>query len=339
MRKAGLLLALAAFFAGCDTSQDPFDAGVMVDFYTPEGFPPPVYTLKDNPLSTERFLLGKKLFYDPLLSVDSTVSCGSCHQQTVAFAHADHQFSHGINDLLGNRNSPGLFNLAWHNELFWDGGSHNLELQPLGPITNPVEMNETLPNVIFKLRRSSFYPAMFKDAFGTDTIITDHLMKALAQFMAVMISDQSKYDQYRRGELSLSSSEMNGLNIFRSNCASCHTEPLLSDFSYRNNGLDSVYVNDPGRARITNNPLDSGKFKVPSLRNVMLTFPYMHDGRLNNMSKVLDHYASGVKSSNTLDPLLAGGIQLTLEERKDLLAFMTTLTDYRFIRDRRFSEN
>ena len=333
-----LLFACMLLVASCSDSTDE-NASLGVSFYTPEGFPEPSYNLQYNPLSANRFLLGKKLFYDPVLSIDSTVSCGSCHQQFVAFANSEHRFSHGVNNQFGVRNAPALFNLAWNPEFFWDGGSHSLEMQPLGPITNPVEMADNLPNVLNKLKRSQTYPSLFRSAFGTDTITTDRLVKSLALFMAVLISDNSKYDFYRRGEATLTSAEMRGLNLFRANCASCHKEPMLSDYSYRNNGLDSLFVRDAGRAHITNLPQDSGKFKVPSLRNIVLTKPYMHDGRFNSLSQVLDHYTMRIKQSATLDPILVGGIQLSNAERSDLIAFLNTLTDYRFVNNKKFSED
>lgn len=324
--------------SSCAKQEDAGTATPEVEFYTPQGFPAPYYDLSGNPLSYARFSLGRKLFYDPVLSIDSTIACGSCHQQSVAFAHADHRLSHGVNNLLGTRNSPVIFNMAWNPAFFWDGGVHNLELQPLGPITNPVEMAETLPGVISKLRNSSTYPALFKSAFGTDTIITDHVMKALAQFMAVMISDKSKYDFYLAGKATFTASEERGLAVFRAHCNSCHREPLFSDFSYRNNGLDSVFTADAGRARITNLPQDSGKFKVPTLRNIVLSKPYMHDGRLGSLSAVLDHYQGHIRHSATLDPLLVNGITLNSRERSDLLAFLATLTDATFTHNREFSE-
>lgn len=333
-----LLATLVLGLSSCSDDNEGDSYYMPVEFYTPEGFPPPVYNLSNNPLSYSRFSLGRKLFYDPVLSLDSSISCGECHQQSVAFAHADHRLSHGINGLLGTRNSPPIFNMAWNPSFFWDGGVHTLELQPLAPITNPVEMNESIQGVLNKLRRSKTYPSLFKSAFGTDTIITDHVMKAMAQFMAVMISDKSRYDYYLQGKSTLSSSEMRGLSVFRSKCASCHKEPLFSDYSFRNNGLDSVFVRDPGRAQITALPQDSGKFKVPSLRNIMLTKPYMHDGRHTNLSQVLDHYTSKIRQSATLDPLLTNGISLSANERSDLLAFLATLTDSRFITNKEFSE-
>lgn len=310
-----------------------------ISFSVPFGFPPPVYSFQNNPLTQEGFELGRKLFYDPILSRDSTISCGSCHQQSVAFAHADHRLSHGIDDLQGNRNSPGLYNLAWFPNFMWDGGVNHLEVQPLAPITNPVEMDETMANVLIKLRRSQTYRTMFLSAFDTDSITTQRVMYAMAQFMGAMVSAGSKYDQHRLGTASLTSSEANGLSLFRTHCESCHREPLMTDMQFRNNGLNQNFVSDPGRAMITGLPQDSGLFRVPSLRNVALTDPYMHDGRFSNLTQVLNHYSSGIVSSSTLDPhFINGPIPLTTQDKTDIIAFLHTLTDHRYISDRRFSE-
>lgn len=310
-----------------------------VTFYVPEGFPQPVYNFQNNPITQEGFALGRKLFYDPILSRDSSISCGSCHQQFVAFANSDHRFSHGVDDLLGKRNAPGLFNIAWFPNFMWDGGVNHLEVQPLAPITNPVEMDESISNVIVKLQRSPVYRSMFLSAFDTDSITTQLTMRAMAQFMAAMISDDSPYDRYRNGTGTLNAAEMRGLQLFRSNCESCHREPLLTDMQFRNNGLSLNYTADPGRALITGLPQDSGLFRVPSLRNVALTYPYMHDGRFQSLSQVLDHYTSGVQQGGSLDPLLLSNpIVLTAQDKSDIISFMGTLTDQRFIRDSRFSE-
>jgi cytochrome c peroxidase len=308
-------------------------------FYQPDGFPATSGQLANNPVTYYGFSLGKKLFYDPILSVDSTVSCGTCHQQWAAFSNLDHKLSHGINDLEGTRNSPPLFNLAWHSNFFWDGGSSHIEMQPIGPITNPVEMNETLPNALIKLQRSSYYPAMFKKAFGSDSITTQSMTRALAQFMSSLISANSKYDKVKAGTATFTVDEQNGYMLFKSKCESCHKEPLMTDLTYRNNGLDLHFAADPGRARITLQPSDSGKFKVPSLRNIAVSYPYMHDGRLNSLSKVIDHYRSGIVQSSTIDPLLSSGnMSITDAEKQQLILFLNTLTDPTFLNDKRFSE-
>lgn len=340
-KRYGLLfiISLILVIQACSPDDNSNADSDGVAFYIPPGFPAPVYNFQNNPISSSGFSLGRKLFYDPILSRDSTISCGSCHQQFVAFAHADHTLSHGINGLLGTRNSPALFNIAWFPNFMWDGGVNHLEVQPLAPISNPVEMDETIANVIVKLQRNLTYQAMFEAAFGTDSVTTQLTMKALAQFMGTMISANSKYDKYREGTGTLSANELNGLQLFRVHCESCHAEPLLTDMQFRNNGLDSVFKKDPGRARITNLPQDSGLFRVPSLRNITLTHPYMHDGRFQNLGQVLDHYISGIVQSATLDPLLSTGtIPLNAQEKSDIISFLETLTDQKFISDKRFKE-
>lgn len=309
-----------------------------LEFYVPEGFPQPVYSFSNNPITKDGFELGRKLFYDPILSRDSTISCGSCHQQFAAFAHSDHRLSHGIDDQLGKRNAPGLFNMAWFPSFMWDGGVNHIEVQPLAPIANPVEMDEDIANITGKLQRIEAYRNLFKRAFGSDSITLQNTLLAMTQFMGRMISDKSAYDRYRLGNGQLNASEMRGLALFRTNCSGCHTEPLMTDMQFRNNGLDSVFLKDAGRAIITQLPQDSGKFKVPSLRNVALTYPYMHDGRFQTLEKVLDHYSSGVRTSSTLDPLLQQPINLSQQDKNDIIAFLNTLTDHAFISDSRFSE-
>ncbi|MFM7078346.1 MAG: cytochrome-c peroxidase [Bacteroidota bacterium] len=336
-----LVIVASMIVFGCgDKDRETPQAPGPISFQIPAGFPSPVYDFNNNEVNRKRFELGRKLFYDPLLSRDNTISCGSCHQQEGAFAHIDHRVSHGIDNLNGTRNSPALFNLAWHNSFFWDGGVNHIEVQPISPIQNPVEMDETLANVVQKLQNSSTYRSLFLDAYGSDSITSQMMLKAMSQFMALLVSADSKYDKYIRGESggSLTAQELNGLNLFRQKCASCHVEPLFTDLTFRNNGLDSVFVDDPGRAMITQSPSDSGKFKVPSLRNIELSFPYMHNGSLNTLDKVLNHYASGVKNSPTLDPLLNGGMQLSTQEKADIISFLRTLTDHKFVTNKEFAD-
>lgn len=310
-----------------------------IAFKVPEGWPAPVYNFENNTLTKEGFELGRRLFFDPMLSKDNTISCGSCHQPAAAFAQPAHDFSHGVNDLLGNRNSPAIYNMNWHKGFFWDGGVNHIENQPINPIENPVEMAETMSNVVTKLGADASYRAMFKAAFGDETVNSQRIGKAFAQFMGMLVSSNSKYDKFIRGEVALTSAEQNGLNTFRAKCATCHKEPLFSDFSYRSNGLKPTSHNDSGRARITHALADMRKFKVPSLRNLSYTYPYMHDGRLENLMDVLDYYSGEIDSSAVnLDPVLKGGIPLSAQEKNDLLSFLKTLDDETFIKDPRFQE-
>ncbi|GIV26515.1 MAG: cytochrome-c peroxidase [Bacteroidia bacterium] len=305
----------------------------------PSGWPQPRYNFENNPLTKEGFVLGRALFYETALSRDNSVSCGSCHQHFVAFANAGHTLSHGVDGKLGNRNAPPLFNLNWHPAFMWDGGINHIEVQPIAPITNPVEMDETLDNVVLKLQQKDFYKKLFKEAFGDETINSQRILKALAQFMGAMYSYQSKYDMVKQGKAQFSASEQRGYNLFVQKCSACHTEPLFTDFTYRNNGLSvNPALQDSGRMRITGDPNDRNKFKVPSLRNVAVTSPYMHDGRFETLQQVLEHYRSGIVQSSTLDPLLQNGISLTDSEKQDLINFLYTLTDYAFLYDKKFDD-
>jgi len=307
-------------------------------FRVPAGWPQPVYDFRDNPITAAGFALGRELFYDPKLSRDGSVSCASCHQQFAAFAHYDHAVSHGIDNRNGTRNAPGLFNLAWLPQLMWDGSAHNLEVQPLGPVANPVEMDAKLPALLDRLRADPTYPKRFEAAFGSPDIDSQRMLKALAQFTGTMISADSRYDRYVGGDASaLNATEQAGLAAFRARCASCHVEPLFSDFSNRDNGLDAA-PRDAGRATVTARELDRGSFRVPSLRNIGLTPPYMHDGRFDTLAQVLDHYRGGIAGSDHVDPLLRGGLPISAEERAALLAFLPTLDDPGFTHDLRFAD-
>jgi cytochrome c peroxidase len=310
-----------------------------VELKLPKGFPKPVYEFKDNTPTPEKFVLGRRLFYDPILSKDSSISCGFCHQRIAAFAHIDHTLSHGINGLIGHRNVPAIQNEIWKKSFMWDGSINHLEMQPLAPITNPIEMNESLDNVIRKLQRNKEYVALFQKAFN-DTIITSQkMLRAIAQFTGMMISDNSRYDKYIRGEEQFSDQEIHGLQLFRSHCENCHKEPLFTDESFRNIGLKpDTALKDSGRMAITGDPGDYMKFKVPSLRNVELTYPYMHDGRFRNLQQVLNHYANGNFYTNNYDKSIERNIGLTETEKAELIAFLKTLTDKEFVYDRRFAD-
>ncbi len=306
-----------------------------VAFTVPAGWPAPAYDFAANPLTKQGIALGRKLFYDGLLSKDGQFPCASCHQQPAAFGTFDHDLSHGFNNSHTLRNAPPLQNLAWHREFHHDGGINHLDLQPLAPITAPNEMAETIDNVLNKLRNDPAYPGLFKAAFGSTDISTKRMTQALSQFMLTMVSADSKYDRVKRGAATFTLPEQLGYDIFQQKCGSCHKEPLFTDLSYRNAGLpmDNV-LRDAGRMRITRNPADSLKFKVPSLRNVMVSRYYGHDGRFFDVLNVFDHYQSGVQKSGTLDPLLQNGISLSNFERGQLLAFLLTLTDDEFLKNK-----
>ncbi len=310
-----------------------------IKFPIPKGWPQPVYDFKSNPLTEESFELGKKLFYDGRLSKDNQISCGTCHQQFAAFTTFDHPLSHGFNNQQTTRNAPALQNLAWQRNFMADGGITHLDLQPLAPITAENEMAETLENIIAKIKKDKEYANMFQAAYGDATINTQRIGKALSQFMLLMISSSSKYDKVMQGFDSFSLPEKLGYGIFQQKCASCHPAPLFTDNQYRNAGLSQDEVlKDLGRMGITNNPADSLKFKVPSLRNIALTAPYGHDGRFFALSNLFEHYRKQMVLGPTTDTLFSNRLALSNFEIGQLKAFLTTLTDSVFISDPRFSE-
>ncbi len=312
-----------------------------VKFVVPPGWPKPVYKLNKNKLTDEGFKLGRKLFYDPILSLDGSTSCASCHTQWSGFTHVDHGVSHGINGLKGKRNSLTLFNLAWNKSFMWDGGINNLEVQPLGPMGNPVEMGTTLENVVKKLDTAKGYRARFYLAFGDSTVTGQHVLKAMAQFLVMLESFNSKYDKYTRNETGgeMSPQELSGLKLFRARCETCHKEPLFTNNGFENIGLTvDRQLWDYGRMAITNDPNDSLKFKVPSLRNIVNSYPYMHDGRFKTLMQVLDHYTDGIVQSRTLAKELRTPMILTPDDKKDIIAFLQTLTDKDFLFDMRFRD-
>ena len=338
MKKVYTILGFLVFiFLGIGFIQQSYPPK-KINFIIPKGWPQPVYNFKENPLTVEGFELGKKLFYDPLLSVDSTISCASCHQQFAAFATYDHDLSHGINNSLTTRNTPELQNLAWQKEFMADGSIHHLDVQPLFPLTAANEMGESLENILVKLQRSIAYKKMFKAAFNINKIETQFVTKALSQFMLMLVSDNSKYDKVMRKEIEFNLAEKLGYDIFKTKCASCHKEPLFTDLSYRNNGMPlDNFLLDEGRKKITLQQSDSLKFKVPSLRNVVLTFPYGHDGRFFTLQNVFEHYRKNMIVSSTTDSLLKNKMSLSNYEIGQLTSFLYTLTDSSFITNPKFA--
>lgn len=303
----------------------------------PKGWPQPKYDFKKNPLTEEGFQLGRHLFYDPIISRDSTISCASCHLQQTGFTHIDHQLSHGIDGKIGTRNSLALINLAWNKDFMWDGGVNSIEVQAINPITNPDEMDETLAHVILKLQASEKYRKLFTKAFGDDKVTSQRLLKALAQFTVMLKSSNSKYDKVMRKEEQYNEREQRGYDLFKSNCATCHKEPLFRDDKFENNGLAiDTTLNDVGRIKITHKKEDYLRFKIPTLRNIQFTFPYMHDGRFKTLTEVVKHYNSLGHDKN-LPKELAKPMNLTDNDRVDLVLFLTTLADTAFLYDKRFS--
>lgn len=304
----------------------------------PKSWPKPVYQLQNNQPTKNGVSLGRMLFYEPLLSADSTISCASCHSSFTAFTHVDHNISHGIQDRIGRRNSPTLMNLAWQNKFMWDGAIINLDMQALAPISHPDEMGSSINEVVRRLNLDDFYKKKFKQVYGTDEITGEQVLKVISQFMLTIISANSKYDRVKNGQEQFSEQEANGYRLFVVNCSSCHTEPLFTNYEFVNNGLKiNEEINDLGRFEITKDPTDSLKFKVPTLRNIEFSYPYMHDGRFKKLSEVLNHYTKGIQGSTTLDRRLLGGIQMTSNEKVDLISFLLTLTDKNFLFDKRYS--
>jgi len=301
----------------------------------PSYFPDPVYKFNNNELTVQRFALGKKLFFDKNLSLDGTIACASCHAQSHGFADHNVSFSSGVGGALGTRNSPSIANMIWSPSFMWDGGVNHIEVFSVAPITNPLEMKETMAHVVSKLNADSEYLILFKEAYGVSQINDQVMLRALTNYMSMIVSCNSKYDKVKQGKASFTTLENNGYTLFQAKCATCHTEPLFTNYSYINNGLDSVFT-DLGRARITFNDLDRGKFKVPSLRNVTLTYPYMHDGRFWTLDQVLDHYSEGIKPSSTLHPSLVDGIPLSIDEKSAIKAFLGTLKDNELLNNRLF---
>ncbi|MBI3519448.1 MAG: cytochrome-c peroxidase, partial [Bacteroidetes bacterium] len=250
MKNAFLIAASLIFGLSCSVDPEikPIIAKDEIKEIIPDGWPTPIYNYSNNPLTADGFTLGRTLFYDPVLSLDNTVACGSCHQQFAAFSHSGHDVSHGINGLLGIRNAPALQNLNWNPYFMHDGGIINIEVMPLAPITNPVEMDETMTNVVAKLSASGKYKQLFTNAFGDDQVNSQRIFKAIAQFMGTMYSYNSKYDMVKKGKDAFTTQEQSGYDLFVQKCASCHKEPLFTDYAFRNNGLSvNVAYHDSGR--------------------------------------------------------------------------------------------
>lgn len=303
-------------------------------------FPPPELP-RDNPLTDEGVALGRRLFFEKMLSVNNRQSCASCHQPQHAFSDAGKRFSAGAEGGEGTRNAMSLYNMAWKQSFFWDGHATTLRQQVLMPIENTVEMHESLDRVIAKLSANQEYPRLFTSAFGSPEITTNRIALALEQFVLTLVSCDSKLDRALNGTEELTAAEKRGFELFMTeydprrglhgaDCFHCHGGALFHSQGFANNGLDSSF-SDLGRAAVTGKDWDRGRFAVPSLRNVELTGPYMHDGRFKTLEEVVAHYCGGVKRSPTLDPNLAkhpdGGVPLSQADQNALVAFLKTLTE------------
>jgi len=351
----GILLLLALVLqTGC--KDDPVDAGdlthieyapVAYNLTVPEELPPleqPDY----NKLTVDGINLGRKLFYDPILSGDSTMSCASCHMASGSFTD-NLAVSEGIDGIAGKRSAMSLLNVGFYYDgLFWDGRSATLEGQALLPVEDPVELHATWPEVVDRLRSHPTYPEDFRKAFGIKNkseISRDYAAFAMAQFERIMISSgNSKFDRFLRGEIFLDDDEYNGYLMFfddspdlpDAECAHCHALPLFTTNEYLNNGLDNSAdfegFSDMGRGEVTGDMTDNGRFRVPTLRNIAFSAPYMHDGRFETLEEVVDHYNSGGKQSPNKDPLIYP-INLSPKQKRDLVSFLHTLTDTAFMQN------
>lgn len=292
----------------------------------PQHFPNPKSERITN-LDSLEVELGRVLFFDVQFSADQLVSCASCHSPYHSFAHVDHRLSHGAFDSIGRRNVPALFNLAWQEVFMHDGAAHNLQAQSLAPLTSITEMAVTLDQVQGILKTDLLYRDLFQKVFGTEPSIPSAL-EALEAFQLSLISAESKYDKMLKGIETFSDQELHGLEVFSENCASCHPPPLFSTYGFASNGLPiDSNIFDLGRYEQTGNNSDSMQFKVPSLRNLRYTNPYMHDGRFNNLRQVLNHYSprNGIMDKS---PLIT---PISEDDKADLIAFLKTLNDSNFI--------
>lgn len=330
-------LPLVTLFMSC-AKDTPIPPKFLVALpQAPAHFPPKHYDNPQNTLSLEGIVLGRKLFYDKSLSQTGEISCASCHKQKAAFSDPGKAFSNGIYGRKGQRHSPALFNLAWQPRFHWDGGINHIEIQPIAPLQDSSEMGMPLINVVRVVGSDQKYKEAFKKVFDTDTVTDKWILYALAQFTTSMISADAKYDRVIQNKAVFTDSEKRGQQLFKLQCAGCHKPPLFSDFSFRNNGLP-IKNEEYGRFIITQDEADKGKFKVPSLRNIQLSPPYMHDGRFESIDEVLDHYIAAQNHHPKADAGLPQNLKLTPNERADLKNFLETLTDESFISNPLFSD-
>jgi cytochrome c peroxidase len=346
-----LLLFTAIIFITCKTEDEQLPPDAVFDdtpyILSYGSFPEPDLPA-DNQLTEQGVHLGKMLFYEKMLSKDLMQACADCHRQPDGFSDTT-KFSIGVEGLPGKRQAMPVFNLAWHsNAFFWDGRAPLLRDQALKPIQDPLEMNETLENVVMKLSASKEYTDQFIRAFGSSEITPDKMALAMEQFMFSVVSNNSKYDKSLAGETTLTPSEQRGKDLFfteynpffpdqsGADCAHCHGGNNFENDQYMNNGLDTdADFADIGREAVTEDPADRAKFKVPSLRNIAVTPPYMHDGRFTTLEQVIDHYNENIKSSSTVDPAILStqqtGLLLSESDKVDLVNFLKTLTDETFL--------
>lgn len=328
-----LAFLVISLFTSCDKTPTP-----PYPIPEPEGFVK-MQIPEDNPLTYEGVALGRALFFDPVLSLDSTISCSSCHQPALAFTDGG-AVSRGIAGRMGQRSAPSLLNIGFHYKgVFWDGRSPSLEEQALHPLGDSLEMGNHWDLIQARLRQHPEYPGLFHEAFPGASIDQESTAKALAQFQRTLVSANSKFDQVQRGEAQFTPQEKRGWTIFfdagypatpMAECSHCHTDPLFTNLDFSNNGLDEISsldeFPDQGLGQISGNKYDNGKFRVPTLRNILLTAPYMHDGRFKTIEEVVQHYNSGGHYAENVDPNVRP-LHLSEKDQQDLIAFLQTLTD------------
>jgi len=357
-----LILSLLILIASCKKDETPEESENNLkdiayspqayELEIPEGFPQ-MEIPADNPLTVGGVSLGRHLFYDPILSIDSTQSCSSCHLQEANFTD-NLPVSTGVDGIAGNRSSMSLLNIGFHNTgLFWDGRVKTLEEQALIPVEDPIELHDSWPNVESKLRRHSMYPKMFREAFGIENkreISRELAVKAIAQFERTLISSgQSKYDRVVAGTAIFTDQELDGFEIYfdinddqsqHAECGHCHNAPLFTTNEYFNNGIDAVEsledFDDIARGKVTGLRFDNGAFKVPTLRNIEFTAPFMHDGRFETIDEVIAHYATGGHPADNLGAVLRP-LSITDANKAALIAFIKTLQDDDFLHNQAFS--
>ena len=339
------LLTLFQMLVSCKQKSspppEPRPIGTPIQITAPLGLPP-VPIPADNPPTAETVALGRKLYYDPALSVDNTVSCATCHSPQTGFCDG-RQVSIGVRGQQGTRNAPTVFNAAYYTTQFWDGRAPSLEKQAEGPMANPVEMGQSLVGVEKKLNADPVYRAEFKKAFGAEVITIDMVEKSVASFERTVLSGNSPFDRYMYGgdSKALSASARRGLEVFRNpkkgNCVVCHTigdnYALFTDNKFHNLGVGvklsmtgEAELIDLGRYKVTNFEADKGAFRTPSLRNIALTAPYMHDGSDKNLKEVIDFYIGAGNSNPYRDKEIHSLDFLTGQERTDLQQFLKSLT-------------
>ena len=300
-------------------------------------FPSPNYPIAD--MHSPIVELGRALVHDPILSKDSTISCASCHSQYNAFAHSDHALSHGIGDRIGMRNAPALINLAWSNSYMWDGASFSLEAQVMTPLTAHHEMDNSFDTILQRLNNHPKYSRFFAQVFGASPIQTKHVLKAIASYESTLISRSSRYDSMKLHLVEFTEQEQKGYALFKQHCDRCHTEPLFTSGQFANTALPiDTTLDDLGRFAITQDRAHIRHFKIPTLRNLLYSFPYMHDGRFNRLRDVLKHYAEGINMHDETRSI-EKPIPFSSNDITDLMSFLHALTDRTFIFNKTFSNN